>query len=110
MKKPEILDPEIEALGLEVISTGGGFEAWYLENDKYHILLTNDETDMAKGMTENDLLGLGYYKAGQVEPIEYVEGEWPRIKEAINSFKDGSWLAAMKAAHKRKPQTGGPGM
>ncbi len=106
-----ILDDEIEALGFEVISTGGGFEAWYLAKDKYHLLLTNDEIDSAKGLTENDRLCLGFYKTGHGDQLECIEGDWPRVKDAINAFKNGSWQATtQKTAHKRNPQTNGPGM
>lgn len=110
MKKPVILDNEIEALGFAVISTGGGFEAWHLAKGKYHLLLTNG-LDSAKGLTENDHLCLGYYRTGHGDQVEGIEGLWSSVKGAIEAFIDGSWQATQKASRTRRtPQTNGPGM
>lgn len=87
----QILDEEIRFLGMELISTGGGCEAWHLQSGDYYVWLTMDDGSTARNLKRTDALWLGFYEVGQDHSDETAlkEGPWEVIKDLIVGFKEG---------------------
>ena len=87
------LTKELLELGFELISTGGGCEAWYLACGQHYVYLTDTDGSTACGLKPTQSLWLGYYAKGPDvgEHCDLLEGDWLTIKAAVLAFKSGEW-------------------
>lgn len=87
------LTKELLELGFELISTGGGCEAWYLVCGQHYVYLTDTSGSTARGLNATQDLWLGYYAEDPDSGEEYkmAEGDWLIIKAAVLAFKSGEW-------------------
>ena len=83
------LDERLRAIGMEVISTGGGCEAWHLAIGEHHVLLTDHGGTVARGLSQGDPLYLGFYEtdAPDQTPVAHTEGKWAAVSPALAAFK-----------------------
>lgn len=82
---------DIEAMGFDLIQTGGGCTAYILHRGLDYIVLTDDQGSTAENLTSWDNLLLGFYQQAQGEAVDEVEGPWPMIQHRAQEFKDGKW-------------------